>query len=135
MPNGKLNRQALPAPNLEQSKLEGTFVAPQTAAEEVIARIWGQVLGLNEIGIHDNFFELSGHSLMVTQVTSRLRQVFQVELPIRNLFESPTVAGLIDAIAKIWGDRQVVEEIAQTWQEVEKISMEEVETILSTQIN
>ncbi|RCJ37306.1 hypothetical protein A6770_40260 [Nostoc minutum NIES-26] len=135
MPNGKVNRQALPAPNLEQSKLEGTFIAPQTAAEEVIAGIWGQVLGLNEIGIHDNFFELGGHSLMVTQVTSRLRQAFQVELPIRNLFESPTVAGLTDALAKIWGDRQVVEEIAQTWQEVEKISTEEVEIILSTQIN
>jgi amino acid adenylation domain-containing protein len=128
--NGKVNRQALPAPNPVQR--EG-FVAPRTAAEEIVAGIWKQVLGIEQVGVGDNFFELGGHSLMTTQVISRLRQVFQVELPIRSLFDSPTVEGLVNAIAKIWGDRQVVEEIARTLKEIEQISESEAQTILSNQ--
>jgi amino acid adenylation domain-containing protein len=134
-PNGKVDRQALPEVDNIGSEQEETFVAPRTAAEEVVAGIWRQVLGFKEVGIHDNFFELGGHSLMVTQVTSRLRQVFQVELPLRRLFELPTVEGLINAMTQIWGDREVVEEIARTWQEVEQISPEELKAILSTPTN
>jgi amino acid adenylation domain-containing protein len=128
--NGKVDRQALPAPNPVQREL---FVAPRTAAEEIVAGIWKQVLGIEQVGVGDNFFELGGHSLMTTQVISRLRQVFQVELPIRSLFDSPTVEGLVNSIAKVWGDREVVEEIARTLKEIEQISESEVQTILSEQ--
>jgi acyl carrier protein len=66
-------------------------VAPRTDVEEKIARVWGEVLGVGEVGIHDNFFELGGHSLMVIQVIARIRRVFEVEIPVRSLFEEPTI--------------------------------------------
>ncbi|MDF5725812.1 MAG: amino acid adenylation domain-containing protein, partial [Rhizonema sp. PD37] len=94
-PNGKIDRIALPAPDayIEQ---EREYVAPRTPNEEIIAHIFATVLGIEAVGIHDNFFELGGHSLLATQVISRLRQVFQIDLPVRSLFETPTVAGLAD---------------------------------------
>jgi acyl carrier protein len=94
LPSGKVNRQALPQPQPTRSLLEAAFVSPRTPVEEVLARIWGQVLGLEQVGIHDNFFELGGHSLLATQVIARLRAAFQVELPLRALFKAPTIAGL-----------------------------------------
>ncbi len=91
--NGKVDRRALPKPNLELSR-EINFVAPRTPTEVVIASIMATVLGLERFGIYDNFFALGGHSLLATQVISRLRSAFAVELPLRCLFESPTVASL-----------------------------------------
>jgi amino acid adenylation domain-containing protein len=92
-PNGKIDRKALPEPEQAQTK---TYVAPRTAAEQKIAAIWAEVLRreLNQISVEDNFFDLGGHSLLATQVISRLRRVLNIELPLRTLFESPTVAGL-----------------------------------------
>jgi amino acid adenylation domain-containing protein len=92
--NGKVDRRSLPAPDLTQVQPHATFIAPSTPTEEMLAGIWAEILGLEKVGIHDNFFELGGHSLLATQVISRLQKVFQVELPLRQLFESPTVAGL-----------------------------------------
>ncbi|HEU0178137.1 MAG TPA: amino acid adenylation domain-containing protein, partial [Blastocatellia bacterium] len=91
-PNGKVDRAALPAPNKPQEDLNKAMVAPRTPIETDVAAVWKEVLGLAQIGAHDNFFDLGGHSLLVTQVVSRLRKVFHVELPIRALFEGPTVA-------------------------------------------
>jgi amino acid adenylation domain-containing protein len=99
-PNGKVNRQALPAPELARPELEKSFAEPRTPIEEVLAAIWIDILRLEQVGIHDNFFELGGHSLLATQVISRLRKVFQVELPLRCLFESPTIAELAETIEK-----------------------------------
>ncbi|HVS00232.1 MAG TPA: amino acid adenylation domain-containing protein [Thermoanaerobaculia bacterium] len=89
---GKVNRRALPAP--EDFSEEGLYVPPQGPAEEMLASLWGDVLGLEQVGAHDNFFDLGGHSLLATQVMSRLREAFGVELPLRRLFEGPTVAEL-----------------------------------------
>ncbi|HEY0738041.1 MAG TPA: condensation domain-containing protein, partial [Herpetosiphonaceae bacterium] len=97
-PNGKLNRQALPAPDSLHSDSDHNLGLPRTPAEELIAGIWASVLGLERVSIHDNFFALGGHSLLATQVVSRLRETFQVELPLRSLFETPTVAGLAEAV-------------------------------------
>ncbi|MFC1715513.1 amino acid adenylation domain-containing protein [Candidatus Poribacteria bacterium] len=99
MPNGKVDRRALPAPDVTKLDLEETFVAPRTPVEQQIADIWVAVLHLEQVGIHNNFFELGGHSLLATQVISRLRKAFQIEIPLRILFEMPTVAGLADFIA------------------------------------
>ena len=93
-PNGKVDRRALPAPEKGRSSLRDRYVQPRTAVERQLAQIWMEVLGLAEVGIHDNFFELGGHSLLATQVVSRIRTTFTVELPLRVLFESPTVAEL-----------------------------------------
>ncbi|MBD2741475.1 non-ribosomal peptide synthetase [Coleofasciculus sp. FACHB-1120] len=97
-PNGKIDRRALPEPDTTRPELERIFVSPRTAMEEVVAGIWTQVLGLQQVGVCDRFFDLGGHSLLATQVMSRLREAFQVELPLRYLFESPTVAGLAERI-------------------------------------
>jgi acyl-CoA synthetase (AMP-forming)/AMP-acid ligase II/acyl carrier protein len=97
-PNGKVDRRALPAPDTARPELEKAFVAPRTPVEEVLAAIWLDILGLDQLGIYDSFFELGGHSLLATQVISRLRSAFQVDVAMRWLFESPTVASLSDRI-------------------------------------
>ena len=91
-PNGKIDKKALPAPNSVDREEE--YVAPRTPNEEIIANIFTLVLGVENVGIHDNFFILGGHSLLATQLISRLRLAFTVEIPIRAVFESPTVAQL-----------------------------------------
>ena len=96
--NGKVDRRALPASNRTRPELEKGFVAPRTPEEELVAEIWAQVLGLERVGIYDNFFELGGHSLLATQAVSRIREAFAVEIPLRRLFEVPTVAGLAESI-------------------------------------
>jgi amino acid adenylation domain-containing protein len=93
-PNGKLDRQALPAPDQTRPSMGEAFVAPRTPTEELLAGIWAHVLGVESVGLHDNFFALGGHSLRVMQVISRLRQAFQVNVPLRALFDAPTVASL-----------------------------------------
>ena len=128
-PNGKVDRQALPAPDQARPKLDRAFVAPRTPVEEVLVGIWSEVLGFKQIGIHDNFFELGGHSLLGTRVMSRLRQAFQVELPLRCLFEAPTVAGLAVAIAP--SQAQKAEEIARLLAELEELSDEEAQRVLA----
>ena len=73
---------------------------PRTQEEKVIARIWCEVLGLEQVGIHDNFFALGGHSLKATQVMARLHTALQVELPLRRFFEAPTIAELATLVSK-----------------------------------
>lgn len=96
--NGKVNRQALPTPDDRRPELDQIFVACRTPTEELLAAIWSQVLGVERVGIYDNFFQLGGHSLLATQVVSRIREAFQVEMPLRRLFEAPTVVGLAESI-------------------------------------
>jgi amino acid adenylation domain-containing protein/non-ribosomal peptide synthase protein (TIGR01720 family) len=91
-PNGKVDRQSLPTPQW-QGPLEG-HLASRTPMEEVLEGIWAEILGLERVGVKESFFALGGHSLLATRVMSRVRRVFGVELPLRDLFEEPTVAGL-----------------------------------------
>ncbi|GAA6615351.1 amino acid adenylation domain-containing protein [Scytonema sp. NUACC26] len=100
-PNGKVNRQALPAPDTLRPDLEATFVAPRTSTEEVMAQIWTQVLRLERVGVNDNFYDLGGHSLTTTQLLFRVQNTFTVVLPLHVLLETPTVAGMAQAIDNI----------------------------------
>jgi amino acid adenylation domain-containing protein len=100
-PSGKTDRAALPAPELAA---EGAFAAPRTPAEEVLAGVWSTLLGREGVGTRDNFFALGGHSLLATQVISRVRQLFGVELPLRALFEAPTVARLAARVEAARGE-------------------------------
>ena len=98
LPSGKVDRRALPAPEGARLEPETAYVAPRTPVEEVLAELWARTLGVERVGIHDDFFELGGHSLLATRLVSRLRQTFQVEIPLRDLFETPTVAGLAERV-------------------------------------
>ncbi|MES1242476.1 MAG: amino acid adenylation domain-containing protein, partial [Acidobacteriota bacterium] len=95
-PNGKVDRGALA--RIEPERREGVFAAPRTAEEEILAGIWSDLLGVERIGAGDSFFDLGGHSLLGARVVSRLRDAFGVELPLRALFETPTLAGLAGRI-------------------------------------
>ncbi len=98
--NGKVDRKALPAPGAGRADLAGEWVAPSGPVEEQVAAIWGEVLGRERIGADDNFFDLGGHSLLATRVLSRLQAAFGFEVPLRDLFLSPTVAGVAAAIER-----------------------------------
>jgi acyl carrier protein len=97
--NGKIDRRALPAPEQTRPELEAIYVAPRTLVEEQLAEIWAQVLGLEKVGIHDNFFDLGGHSLLITQLLAKVRDTFKVNLSLRSLFQDPTVANIAKKIA------------------------------------
>src|SRR5262249_36519292 len=97
-PAGKLDRPALPAHSGGGGGRGHELTRPRTALEEVLAEIWADVLGVARIGVHDDFFELGGHSLLATRVQHRMRELLQVELPVRSFFESTTVAELAEQV-------------------------------------
>ncbi len=108
--NGKVDRKALPAPELQPAGQGEAFVAPRTPTEEILAGIFAQVLGVERVGAESGFFDMGGHSLLATQVMSRLRSTFHVELELRELFQSPTVRELakrVEAALSTRGEAQV----------------------------
>ncbi|GHO79997.1 hypothetical protein KSD_77680 [Ktedonobacter sp. SOSP1-85] len=102
--NGKVDRRALPLPDISARERGASLVAPRTAIEEVIAGTWRDVLGIQHIDMYDNFFEVGGHSLLAMRVISRIRAVLQMDIPLRVLFEEPTIAGLAQHVeATLYG--------------------------------
>lgn len=96
--NGKVDREALPTPEYSRKLLEEEYVAPRNEVEESLAKIFAEVLGIPKVGVNDNFFLLGGHSLSATQVTTRMREILQADVPLRRIFEKPTVSGLATAV-------------------------------------
>jgi surfactin family lipopeptide synthetase A len=126
---GKVDRNALPT----QIGVEGeeNYLAPRTALEEVLAGIFSDVLSLERAGVNDSFFDLGGHSLLATQVVSRVREAFQLELPLRKLFQAPTVARLATAILEDEGHRERVERTAELLLKLANLSDDEVDDLIS----
>jgi amino acid adenylation domain-containing protein len=128
--NGKLDRRRLAQLERPESESTNQYVAPVAQAEQTVAEIWGELLGLDQIGVNDNFFELGGDSLLAMKVVSRLRRIFQNEFPLRNLFEWPTVRGTVDMLASVCGDVEKVEEIARTYNDISRLSSDELRTLV-----
>jgi acyl carrier protein len=106
-PNGKLNRQALPAPVYADAQAE--FVAPRTPAEQLIAAIWQDVLQVEQVGVHDDFFLLGGHSLLATQVISRIRSQMLVNIPIASSFQYRTLETLAGFVSMLQTNSQAID--------------------------
>jgi amino acid adenylation domain-containing protein len=121
LPGGKVDRRALPPPDLARPALATPFVAPRTPVEDQLAMLWAEVLGLEQVGLHDNFFELGGHSLLATQLLSRLRDAFRVELPLERLFEASTVASMALAIVQGQAEQMGPQELIRLLAEVEEV--------------
>jgi acyl carrier protein len=99
-PNGKIDRRALPAPEYVPQLVEETLILPRTPEEERVAEIWADVLDIKPIGMEANFFDLGGHSLLATRIITRIREAFSVNLPLRVMFDSPTIAAVAAQVAK-----------------------------------
>ncbi|MFQ5615680.1 MAG: amino acid adenylation domain-containing protein, partial [Anaerolineales bacterium] len=136
-PNGKVDRNRLPAPDRTRPDLTAAFVAPRNPTEKVLAGIWTDLLNFDQIGqvgIHDNFFELGGHSLLVTQLVARVRDTLPVDLPLRVLFDNPTIADLSGLLLQNPDERPKIEKTAELLVQVAQLSEDEVETMLTKPI-
>ena len=129
-PGGKINRRALPKPDLSKAQVSAKYVAPRTESEEKLVRIVREILNVERVGVFDNFFELGGHSMMATQVVSRIQEEFGVSVPLRALFEHPTVDGIAQVIAELQLEEKPDEELDDLLAELEGLSEEEVEKLL-----
>ena len=125
-PNGKLDRKALPVPDQIRPQLQESFVVARTPIEEIIAEVWAEVLKLEKVGIHDNFFDLGGHSLLATQIISRVRDAFQMDIPLRTLFEKPTVEELAIAIMHHSREQISEKELSGILNDLESLSKDEL---------
>jgi amino acid adenylation domain-containing protein len=130
-PNGKVNRAELPVPQMSEDGASANFVAPRSPLEETLAEIWRETLGVAQIGVESNFFDLGGHSLMATRVVTQIRERFGVELPLRVLFESPTIAGLAQHLDAVQVKETQLSRILSMLENVENISEEEVAALLA----
>ena len=133
-PNGKIDLRALPDPEQARMASANSYVAPRNQTEENLAAIWKEVLGVERVGVTDNFFELGGHSLLGTQVISRVRNAFQVELQLRVLFETPSVAGMAEAIAQFQPRVAEENEVDRMLAELEGLSEEEIQELLAQEM-
>jgi len=129
-PSGKVDRRALPAPKGTRPVLEEAYVPPRDPVEEVLAAVWMDVLHIERVGVHDHFFEMGGHSLLATQVISRVQSILQVEVPLRTLFESPTVAGLALALVEHERTPGRVAAIARIRRQIDTMQADEVQALL-----
>jgi len=128
--NGKVDHRQLPAPNAGRPDTRGTLLHPRNPIEEVIRRIWSDVLGTSGIGVLDNFFEMGGHSLMATQIVSRVREIFQTPLPLRLVLENPTVANMSELLQRYESSPARALKIARLHQKLAGMSQEDVRGLL-----
>jgi amino acid adenylation domain-containing protein len=129
-PNGKINRREFPAPDLAGERQRKPFIAPRTPIEQSLSKIWSDFLNIDRVGINESFFDLGGHSLMATRLLSRIREVFNVELPLRDLFNSPTIDNLAMTIVKLQAEQADSRMMAELLTNLEQLSDEEARSLL-----
>ncbi|MBE4753764.1 non-ribosomal peptide synthetase, partial [Corallococcus sp. ZKHCc1 1396] len=122
------------APDADSEPRAREFVAPRSELEQQLANIFSELLNVKQVGIHDGFFELGGHSLLATQAISRIRQTFEVELPLRELFESPTVETLAVLVMEAQAAQVDPEELAALMAEMEEMSGDEAQALLDAEL-
>ncbi len=127
--NGKIDRKALPAPD----KRANTYVAPRNQTEERLAEFWSEILGIERVGVNDNFFDLGGHSLLATQAISRIRETFHTDLSLRSFFAAPTIAALSVTIAENLAAQVSDAELEAVLAELEQLPEQEAKVIASEQ--
>jgi amino acid adenylation domain-containing protein len=133
-PSGKVDRARLPDPR-QATQGSSETVAPRNAVEGVLVTIWADLLGVPSVGVEENFFnDLGGHSLLGTTLVSRVRDAFDVELPLRHLFDAPTVAAMAEALADEASDPAALERTAQLLLRVAALSDEDVQTMLAERV-
>jgi amino acid adenylation domain-containing protein len=128
--NGKLNRSALPKPDARRPNLKTPYAPPRNDVERTLSQIWSEILSLDQTGIHDNFFDLGGHSLAATRVVSQVIKTFQLAVPLKALFESPTVADMALLIMQNQAKKVGQEDLERMLAEVEAMSEEEANKLL-----
>jgi amino acid adenylation domain-containing protein len=126
-PNGKVDRLAFPAPDRSRPELEVAEAAPRSDIETLLAKIWAEVLAIDRVGIHDNFFDLGGHSLAASRVISRVIQSFKLVLPVRTLYDAPTVARMAEVVKQNHAHRADDAELEQMLRQVETMTEEETQ--------
>jgi acyl carrier protein len=131
--NGKVDRKALPPPDHARQSAASTYVAPRTPVEEELCEMWRELLGVDRVGINDNFFDLGGHSLLLTQLATRIRAAFQVEMPLRSLFDATTVESMVVCIAEQQLEHVDEADLSDLIQELEAISPEEARALLAVE--
>ncbi|NEO20282.1 non-ribosomal peptide synthetase [Moorena sp. SIO4A5] len=119
MPNGKIDRKALPAPNVSDLQRQTTFVPASTSTQQLLVMVWADVLGVDQIGLYDNFFNLGGHSLLAVKVISRLQEALQISLPVQLLFTSKTLLELAQAIDRIRNSDQDISKLGTSFVDLE----------------
>jgi hypothetical protein len=129
-PNGKVDRLALPEPDRARPELDTPYLAPRTAVEVLLAAVWSEILQREPVGVHDSFLELGGHSLLATRVLSRIRDLFQVELPLPAFFAGPTVAALSQALTAREPRPGWTEQVARLRGQIEAMSAADVRAAL-----
>jgi len=133
LPNGKIDRKALPLPDSARRDRASTYVAPRNQTEERLAEFWSEILGVERIGVNDNFFDLGGHSLLATQAISRIRETFQTDLSLRSFFAAPTIAALAVRIAETLAAQVSDAELEAVMAELEQLPEQEARVIASGQ--
>jgi len=127
--NGKINTDALPEPGQDGRSRKG-YIAPRNDVEQKLADIWKEVLGVERVGAADDFFELGGHSLLATQIIARVRNAFQVQVPMRSIFQNSTLSGLAEAVV-FHKDEEEKQAMDAVLAELEGLSEEQLQQILA----
>ncbi|HET6978722.1 MAG TPA: amino acid adenylation domain-containing protein [Pyrinomonadaceae bacterium] len=127
LPNGKVDRHALPAPDARRPEMESSYVEPETETEITVASVWKELLHVERVSRHDRFFDLGGHSLLATQTVNKIRHACGVDLPLRAFFEDPTVAGVAHKIDTIRPQAQDdLDNLTRLFEQVKQMSDDEV---------